>query len=277
MKNLPVDLQEFLARGEQLQFDAKRSYVGKIQLKSLADVSETVLNVFPGAQSLNAPDPYESLPGTYEIVVCDLVADSEDYRPEGILCWLPRLSCYGTIDAEHGDIITFPKVSWSHIVKRPLRYLDAQWNQADSFPHIYPWLHFPFALDDSAARFDPYPPKCPRHNGLLVTHTVFPPRLLDITRAIHWEDWLEQSKANFPCRGVPISHSKFRGCKTCIEAEANWLDTKIAETPTVDATTNDAGYIKCPRCGRSFSVRDDNMFYCQFHMKCGQRINVVAP
>src|SRR5690606_18001690 len=128
------------------------------------------------------------------------------------------------------------------------------------FTRICPWLHFPFVLEDSGERIEPYPPRCPIHGGLLVTHTVVEPTLLGIIRAINFQDWLEQSKANFPCRGVPITRSKLRGCKKCVQAEAVWLDHKIAETPIADATMNKAGYVKCPGCRRSFSVQDKNMF-----------------
>ncbi|MDE0596569.1 MAG: hypothetical protein OSB65_15110 [Roseibacillus sp.] len=50
-------------------------------------------------------------------------------------CWSIVLKCFSSIDREHGEILTFPKVTWTAIAKSPIRYLEAQGQDGGGAAH----------------------------------------------------------------------------------------------------------------------------------------------
>lgn len=270
MNKIPDDLREFLARGEQFAINPKTSPIGSVKLKSLGQVEETTLELFPTCQALNGP--YEDLPGFYHVPVVSLVAESEMYDPEGMLCWIGMLDCYGSVDPEHGTVVTFPKVKWKHIVAKPLNYLDAPWR----FPEVTRWRHFPLVIRETGQRLEPYSTHCQLHNTRLSSRLPHPSDWMPVFRRGNLEDWLRGAQHAFPFAGVPVTERRSQGCRSCYEAQESWLAKKIAAVPAIEATANRAGYIKCPGCGRSFSVGDSGAYWNEMHRGCGQKIRVVA-
>jgi hypothetical protein len=53
-------------------------------------------------------------------------------------CWIIALKCFGSIDPEHGEVLSFPKVTWTAIVKSPIRYLAAQWQDGSGAARVLP-------------------------------------------------------------------------------------------------------------------------------------------
>lgn len=47
--------------------------------------------------------------------------------------------------------------------------------------------------------------------------------------------------------------------------------------PAADATADGGGWVRCPRCGWRFTVRDGRAWTGRRHLRCGQRINVEPP
>src|SRR5262245_44562610 len=103
---LPCDMLAFLRDGRRLEYDVGASEIGRITLKRDSDLRLSTITTFPGCQSIIF-DPYEDLEGLYQIDVYNLVAQSELYDPEGLLCWIVALKQFGCVDPEHGDVITF--------------------------------------------------------------------------------------------------------------------------------------------------------------------------
>lgn len=277
MAELPEDLCEFLRLGRQLEYDARRSHIGKIQLKSLSDVAIATIEVFPESSS-RVFGCYESLEGTFHVPVYDLVKYSEDYLSEGLFCWLPTVQAYGTVDAEHSEITIFPGVTWKNIVKRPLTYLDAQWNSSfrSKAKSLLPWLYFPFHLEEREDVLEPYPKTCPVHQTPVTTKRVSGHRLTDLIRTCHLEQWLD-ARREFPCCGVPLDERRLLHCSDCFEAQQQWVRDAYAAMPVGDATPNAAGFVECPGCRSKFSYRDSSTYLDQIHLRCGTRVNVISP
>ena len=270
MANIPNDLEMFLARGKQLAIDPRTSPIGAVKLKSLDEVEETTLELFPTSQVLD--DPYENLPGFYHVPVVDLVSESEMYDPEGMLCWIGVLGCYASVDPEHGTVNKFPKVTWKHIVAKPLNYLDAPWR----FPEVQRWRNFPFVINETGQRLEPYIEVCDLHQDRLSNKLPLSSDLLPVFRLAYLEDWLRGVANQFPFAGVQVAPRASLGCRKCYEAQEMWLKETIAAVPILEASPNRAGYIQCPGCGRSFSISHDRVFRDQIHLQCGQKIRVIA-
>ena len=273
MADLPDDLQEFLSRRGGLAFDADDSSIGAIKLKSLDDVSESVISAFPGCQSI-LDDPYESLDGTYQIPVFNLIAESEDFDPDGLFCWIPKLATYAAVDPEHGDIITFPGVTWRAIVENPVQYLDAQWGLSDVETRALPWLYFSMLLDDGTV-IEPYPARCATHDRPIISQPKKRSPLFEVFRDADVDEWLETSRYQFPYAGLPTSESELLCCDECFDFESRWVDEIEASIPLLDARKNSGGFVQCPRCGIRFSPNDSAVFVDPVHLTCGQKINVV--
>jgi len=140
---LPEDLLGFLRAGRRLDYDESISQVGYISLKRAADLAVTTIETFPNCQSI-IDDPYADLDGLYQIDVYDLVAESERYDAEGLLSWIVALKQFGCVDPEHGDVISFPDLTWTELANDPLRYLDAQWADDHIGLRALPWLLLSF-------------------------------------------------------------------------------------------------------------------------------------
>lgn len=207
--------------------------------------------------------------------VYSLVAASQRYDPDGLLCWMPKLNAYASVDPEHGDIITFPNVTWRMISANPVDYLDVQWRASDAGERVLPWLHFAFHLDDNDVVIEPYPEHCPVHDGPIARQTRTRHRLFRVLRRAEFDDWLETSRKDFPHSGVPISESELLCCQGCFEAESRWVSECEASIPPLDAWKNSRGFVKCPRCGTRFMPRDSAVFADAIHLICGQKINVL--
>jgi len=135
---LSADLLAFLREGRELEYDVVASEVGTLTHKEVSELSRSTITTFPGCDSI-IEDPYEDLEdGEYQIAVYDLVAETEDYDPEGMQCWIIALKCFGSIDPEHGEVLSFPKVTWTAIVKSPIRYLAAQWQDGSGAARVLP-------------------------------------------------------------------------------------------------------------------------------------------
>lgn len=192
---LPDDLLAFLRAGSELRYDVKGSEIGRIKLKRDVDLDLTTITTFPGCQSI-IDDPYDALEGLYQIDVVDLVAEFESYGTEGLLCWIVALQRFGSIDPEHGDVITFPGVTWTELAASPLRYLEAQWNH-ELGERVLPWLHFPFKFSDVDVLLAPYGTQCPVHGVPLAAAPTQKPDLFDIMRCREPDDWLQVNQAEF--------------------------------------------------------------------------------
>jgi hypothetical protein len=137
---LSADLLAFLREGRELEYDVVASEVGTLTHKEESELSRSTITTFPGCDSI-IEGPYEDLEdGEYQIAVYDLVAETEGHDPEGMQCWIITLKCFGSIDPEHGEILSFPKVIWTAIVKSPIRYLAAQWQDGSGAARVLPWL-----------------------------------------------------------------------------------------------------------------------------------------
>ena len=83
--------------------------------------------------------------GYYTVPAISLTAKCEAYSPEYILLWLPNEKMFGTWDEDHWVLLVFRGASWDDIVKDPLPYLNAQWDDAKCLgSYIEPWKSYEF-------------------------------------------------------------------------------------------------------------------------------------
>lgn len=272
---LPEDLLDFLAKGRQLSRTRQTSITGRIELVRPDDLDITTLRVPPGCQSL-PDDPYDSLPGHYELKVVDLIADCEEYDPEGLLCWVVSHRMFASTDLEHGDIFVFRDVGWSDIAREPSRYIDVQWNSAGrGADRVLPWREFPFVIEEDTARVEPYPQCCPIHGARLDHRKADDMSLMKVLQQIDLEGWCAEQQAKFPCAGVPVSDLEWFGCTECGEAAATWMRELFDSLPELAVVQDPNGWVRCPACGYKFSLKDRNVWKNSIHMLCGQRLSVL--
>lgn len=142
---LPPDAVAFLAEGRSLDYDASATEAGEITLHR--DPPAVSLEVVSGDSDWADHDPRAGDEGHYAVPALDLVATCDDFDPSGILIWLPIEGCFGTWDADHWSITTFPDVTWQDIVDDPATYLDAQWNGLDDGTELDPVGRHTFVSD----------------------------------------------------------------------------------------------------------------------------------
>lgn len=272
---LPDDLIAFLGAGRQFDYDADNSVIGRITLKRAADLSLTTIMVYPGCQSI-IDDPYSDIEGLYQCDIYDLVAESEDYAPEGLICWIPALKRFGCIDPEHGDVITFPNVTWTDIAANPLPYLDSQWGDDYHVAvRVLPWIYFPFKPSATDVVIAPYGARCPVHNTPVTAQRCSKPHLFSVYQQRNKDEWLQKRRTTFPCSGVPVTDDDLLCCPDCRAAEDAWIKFTVDSISPADATPNAHGWVQCPGCGTRFMITDSGVFSEGIHLNCGQRINVV--
>lgn len=273
--DLPSDLLAFLRDGRQLDYDENTSQIGRITLKRDADLVQTTITTFPGCQAI-IDDPYFDLEGLYQIEVYDLVAEAELYDTEGLLCWIVALKRFGCVDPEHGDVITFPGVTWTDIEANPLLYLDAQWTDNDAAIRVLPWIHFPFKFNEIDAVLTPYGSQCPVHGSPVAIQEIRKPPLFEVMRIREMDDWLQNYLTTFPFSGLPITEDELLCCSRCRTAEDAWTRNIEESILPVDVTPNAHGWVECPCCGKRFLPSDSNVFKSGSHLICGQKIDVVS-
>lgn len=303
--NLPSDLLAFLSSGSQLKYDVDKSTIGPIVLKSGAELSRDTITTFPGCQSI-IDDPYQDLDGLYQIEVYDLVAESDHYQAEGLLCWIIALQCFGVVDPEHGDVLTFPGVTWTNIVRSPTTYLDAQWDggvglhvlswlgllrnvgvgprilswlrfawHAGVGQRVLPWLHFSYEIREYETPLQPYESRCPVHDAPVTAQGLKKSPLFELLRRRETKKWLKDRLTSFPYSGLPVSEKKLLCCQACYAAEELWLNEVDAAIAPLEAKPNAHGWVKCPGCGSRFMTTDSGNFSNGLHLGCGQKIRIV--
>jgi hypothetical protein len=276
MPNLPQDLVDFLQSGEGLRYDPTGTEIGYVALKSFASLGTSTIAMYPGCQNI-IDDPYYLLDGRYQIEVVNLIAESESYDADGLLCWITRIQEFGSVDPDHGTIVAFPGVTWSTIVADPVRFLDQQWDRNEEISDlVQPWMHFPFRLSKSSLTLNPYGSHCSKHGCPLLTGGTRRNELFDIFRRRAVDDWLANYIAHFPCAGVPVDENDLLHCPECSSAEEKWFRRLEESIPVLTATPRKSdGWIQCPGCGIRFSTLAPESFSHNVHLRCGQRIRLV--
>jgi hypothetical protein len=126
--NLPGDLVEFLNSNQQLDYDFDKCEPGKVELKSLAELTLEEVWIDSEECPLQEDDPHRGEEGYYAVPAVSLTGECDGYDPDFILLWLPNEKMFGTWDCDHLDLLIFPNVTWSDIVNDPLKYVNAQWD-----------------------------------------------------------------------------------------------------------------------------------------------------
>jgi len=274
-KSLPQDLLTFLQSGRQLEYDVGSSSIGRIALKRGSDLSLSTITINPeGTANIN--DPYRVIDGVYEVDVYDLVAESDAYGVEGLLCWIVALEQFGCVDSEHGTVLAFPDATWRDIVANPVSYLDAQWCESAIAVSVLPWLHFLFKVQETETRINPYGVVCPLHQIPVIVQEGCKSALLDVLQRRETQDWINNSLKSFPCSGVPVSEDELLACSSCRIAEEEWVARIGRSIPILDARPNSQGWIQCPGCEVRFSISDPQRFANNTHLTCGQKINLAT-
>ncbi len=278
MNTLPDDLINFLRQSRQLEYDVPNSTIGPIRMKTEKDLELNTISFYPATQSI-IDDPYSDLDGLYIAEVIDLISESEDYDPEGLLCWVPSLKSYACIDAEHGTVLKFMDTTWSDISENPIAYLDAQWDfvSIDTKSEIIlPWLHFPFELEEYDQILKPYPSICSVHVEPVIAKKFNKPPLFNALRQRELSQWIERYTTYFPCSGVPVTEDELLCCIKCHEEEAKWISEIDDAIIAIDEKPNEDGWLKCPFCGKRFKINDKEIFKDGVHLMCGQKISIMS-
>ncbi len=211
----------------------------------------------------------------------DLVAESEHYDTEGLLCWIVAVKRFGCVDPEHGDVLTFPDVTWTMLAKDPLPYLDAQWGDDDGVAQrVLPWLHFPFKIRKTETVLKPYGSRCEVHGTSLTVQRVPKLPLCDVLRQSvlrrrEMDDWLQSYLTTFPCSGLPVNDDELLCCSDCRAAQHEWMNQIGRAIIPLAARPNAHGWVECPGCGTRFSIADADEFNNGAHLSCGQKIHLL--
>jgi hypothetical protein len=151
--NLPDDLRQFLETKQELQYSWGECEVGQIKLLELHELE---IQLFPTDVD-NGPfdhsaDPHHREMGCYLVPAVSLVAECENYEPQGILLWIPGDRCFGTWDDSHTLIEAFdPSVTWTQIVAAPLSYIEAFWGggqgRIGGLAPLVPWPRYEYSSE----------------------------------------------------------------------------------------------------------------------------------
>jgi hypothetical protein len=74
-------------------------------------------------------DPHAGERGYYHVPAVSLVSRCSNYRPAGLLVWLPDQAVYATWDDDHHVLWIFPEAGWSQIEANPIPYLNSLWSR----------------------------------------------------------------------------------------------------------------------------------------------------
>jgi hypothetical protein len=141
---LPHDLQEFLGKKKKLEYDVEECVAGKIALKRLDKLCIEPIYVDSENSPLEELDPNAGKRGYYAIPAVSLLSKCQGFDPEGILVWLPDQLSYGTWDNDHWDVLVFPDVTWTDIVRDPVPFINAQWKHGVPLEYLAPWDRYQF-------------------------------------------------------------------------------------------------------------------------------------
>lgn len=276
MIELPSDCLRFLEAGQQFAYCPDGTSIGRIHLKHAGELVARMARLHPDGQGV-IDDPYAHLDGNYAVELIDLVRESDDYDPEGLLCWIPAIKSFGSVDEEHSTAISYTGAAWSDIVRDPIGHLDSQWGLG-SVPvnQVLPWLSFSFRLDSGDAVLAPYAVACHRHQEPLVVDQRPAPKLSRVYRRRDPSVWLSKCLQDFPCPGVPLNNTDSILCRTCRSLEQDWMHAQMNAIPELTVVANSQGWIECPGCGIRFSISDEARFQYGIHLTCGQRIRVTV-
>jgi hypothetical protein len=275
MNELPSDCLRFLEAGQHLDYCADGTSIGRIHLKHASELIARVARLHPDGQG-TIDDPYACLDGNYAVELIDLARESDDYDPEGLLCWIPSIESFGSVDEEHSTVISYTGADWNDIVRDPVGHLDSQWGLGSVLvDQVLPWLSFPFRLDSGDAVLAPYAAVCPLHRESLIVDQQPAPILIRVYRRRDPNAWLSKCLQAFPCSGVPLNSSDTKLCRTCGDLEQDWIRAQMNAIPELPAAANSQGWIQCPGCRIRFSTSDEARFQYGVHLTCGQRIRVT--
>lgn len=226
---LPSEVRAFLGSGATLKYDASQSAVGQIRLVTPDQLEVVEIEMTSDESDFHAIDPYNFLDGTYRLHAVNLVAESEEYEPTGILGWLPEYQSFGSWDPEHRSVLLFPNVRWADIIAAPAKYLDEQWNRLGiAQPVQMPWLDLSYHVVEFEHIFEPYPKTCSLHRiDLAISERpAYPEYIADLHNAFRLRnivEYINELPVAFPCAGVPADRSTHLYCSQCFEAERGWL------------------------------------------------------
>ncbi|MFZ2970173.1 MAG: hypothetical protein WA063_03435 [Minisyncoccia bacterium] len=145
---IPKDLEDFLRRREELEYDKFQCEAGQVKLTKLEDLrlENLRINTKKVPRISEEEDPNKNKSGAYTIPAVSLISDCEDYDPEFILLWLPKEQMFGALSGEYSnELIVFPNATWNDIVNDPVEYINAQWKGDYSAAEDFnPWQKYPF-------------------------------------------------------------------------------------------------------------------------------------
>ena len=147
MNELPSDLEAFLQGNGSLDYDTSDCDAGRVTLVPFHDLHPIYFPVETSSFPNFTDDPNHPKVNSYLVLAINLTAECNDeYRPEGILIWLPIENRYGFWDDSHCTISMFPiETTWRDIVSSPLKYLDACCGGDEiGLETLVPWPNHPY-------------------------------------------------------------------------------------------------------------------------------------
>jgi hypothetical protein len=128
--NVPDDLRSFLQSGCTLSYDEAQCTPKGVALQGFDKLVAQPLTVRIKENSdLAEEDPHAGERGHYRVSAVSLIRSCTNYRPAGLLVWLPDQEVYGTWDDDHHVLWVFPGASWSQIAANPVPYLNSLWSR----------------------------------------------------------------------------------------------------------------------------------------------------
>ena len=148
--NLPSDLETFLKKGKQLEYNPDEFEFGKVELKEFSDLELGAVWVNLAQSPLIENDPHAEEEGYYEVPAVSLIYDCEycdynDHYFEFILLWLTNEKLFGSWDNHNWNLYVFPNATWNDIVKNPIPFLNVRLESDSSVAEFFrPWPTYEF-------------------------------------------------------------------------------------------------------------------------------------
>lgn len=139
---LPGAAIAFLKSGRGFDYDPGGVECGRVTLRSLDALTRVEARVSTAfnAEAAKRKDPNHG-EGTWVVDAVDLVATTEGYDPEGVLCWFPAFASFGWYDPDHAHAYRF-RSDWHAIASDPGSYIAAPWDPFTKLATFLPaWEH----------------------------------------------------------------------------------------------------------------------------------------
>ena len=275
MNSIPEDLKIALTEGYQFTCNFKGSNVqfhcGEIKLINISELKLTNVKRV-SLRSIDGMYEYGELGGYYIIPVFNLIKGGEYYSP---LAYFPTFEQYGNYDTEQNTVRLFAKIGWQEIIKNPLKFLNDPFKMFSKSYEPKNLSRYDYCNEDLQINCKGFPEICELHNEK-INKVKYKDPLKDLALTCDFITFVNISNNEFPYSGYQLNKHFEICCKYCCELQEKWLTKNTRSMLNVEASTNLAGFVKCPNCEIRFKFDNPNSYRGGKHKLCGQKIKILV-